>query len=180
VVIDGSKGLRAAVKRALGKRAVVQRCQWHKRENVLKHLSKGEQAAMRRRLQRAYEKPTYQEAKAALNEILRELEQRNLSAARSLEEGLEETLTLHRLGVFGPLSVSLKTTNCIESIFSQVETRCRKVSHWKNASQKHRWLAASLLDIEPRLRRIRGYRHLPLLREAIQKALGIAAQQQVA
>ena len=180
VVIDGSKGLRAAVKRALGKRAVVQRCQWHKRENVLKYLPKGEQAAMRRRLQLAYQKPTYKEAKAALNEILRELEQRNLSAARSLEEGLEETLTLHRLGVFGPLSVSLKTTNCIESIFSQVESRCRKVSHWKNASQKHRWLAASLLDIEPRLRRIRGHRHLPLLREAIQRESGIAAQQQVA
>ena len=173
VVIDGAKGLRAAVKRVLGKRATVQRCQWHKRENVVKYLPKGEQGAMRRRLQRAYEKPTYSEAKAALKEIVRELEQRNLSAARSLEEGLEETLTLHHLGLFAQLGASLKTTNCIESVLSQVESRCRKVSHWKNSSQKHRWLAASLLDIEPRLRRVRGYRHLPLLREALQKELGI-------
>lgn len=173
VVIDGAKGLRAAVKRVLGKRATVQRCQWHKRENVVKYLPKGEQSAMRRRLQRAYEKPTYSEAKAALKEIVRELEQRNLSAARSLEEGLEETLTLHHLGLFAQLGASLKTTNCIESVLSQVESRCRKVSHWKNSSQKHRWLAASLLDIEPRLRRVRGYRHLPLLREALQKELGI-------
>ena len=173
VIVDGGKGLRAAVKRVLGKRATVQRCQWHKRENVVKYLPKGEQGAMRRRLQRAYEKPTYSEAKAALKEIVRELEQRNLSAARSLEEGLEETLTLHHLGLFAQLGASLKTTNCIESVLSQVESRCRKVSHWKNSSQKHRWLAASLLDIEPRLRRVRGYRHLPLLREALQKELGI-------
>lgn len=180
VIIDGAKGLRAAVKRVLGKRAVVQRCQWHKRENVVNYLPKGEQGALRRKLQHAYEKPTYSEAKAALNQIRLELQQRNLSAVRSLEEGLEETLTLHRLGLFAPLGISLKTTNCIESVLSQVETRCRKVSHWKNASQKHRWLAASLLDIEPRLRRIRGYRHLSLLREAVQKELGIQAQEQVA
>lgn len=180
VILDGGKGLRAAVKKVFQKKSVVQRCQWHKRENVLKYLPKSEQAAMRRRLQRAYQKPTYREAKAALEEILRELEARNLDAAGSLREGLEETLTLHRLGLFAQLGTSLKTTNCIESVMSQVEVRCGKVSCWKNSSQKHRWLAATLLDIEPRLRRIRGYRHLPLLRQALQEELGISKRKSVA
>ena len=173
VVVDGGKGLRAAVKRSFKKKALVQRCQWHKRENVLKYLPNSEKEAMRRSLQRAYQKPTYREAKTALQKILKDLKERNLSAAKSLEEGFEETLTLHRLGLFTKLEVSLKTTNCIESVISQVETYCHKVSYWKNSSQKHRWLAASLLDIEPRLRRIKGYRQLPLLREALQEELGI-------
>jgi len=171
VVIDGGKGLRSAVEAVFGAKALVQRCQWHKRENVLEYLPKSERASMRKRLQRAYQKPTYAEARAALLEILQELKRRNLSAARSLEEGLEETLTLHRLGLFPLLGVSLKTTNGIESILSQVDRHCSKVSYWKNSSQKQRWLAAALLDIESRLRRIRGYQHLPLLREAIQQAL---------
>jgi transposase-like protein len=171
VVLDGGKGLRSAVRRAFGKKALVHRCQWHKRENVVDHLSKSEQAWWRKRLQRAYERPTYEEAKTALKEIRRDLEERNLSAVGSLDEGLEETLTLHRLGVFPLVGISLKTTNCLESIFSQVETRTGRVCHWKNSSQKHRWLATALLDIEPRLRRIRGYQHLPRLREAIQREL---------
>jgi len=179
-VIDGGKGLRAAVERVLSKRVVVHRCQWHKRENVVSYLPKGEQAAMSKKLQQAYEKPTYEEAKTALMKIHAELERRNLSAAASLEEGFEETLTLHRLGLFGLLGISLKTTNCIESIMSQIEERCGKVNCWKNSSQKHRWLAAALLDIEPRLNRIRGYKHLPLLREALQEHLHIKHKVQAA
>ena len=173
VVIDGGKGIRAAVRYAFKDQAIIQRCQWHKRENVVSYLPKNEQEAMRRRLQKAYERPTYAEAKAALMKIMEELKESNLSAAKSLAEGLEETLTLHRLGVFPLLGISLKTTNCIESVFSQVERICRKVSHWKNSSHKQRWLAASLLDIEPRMRRIKGCKHLPLLRERIKDELGI-------
>jgi len=173
VVLDGGKGARAAVRRAFGKKAVVQRCQWHKRENVVEYLSKSERSWWRKRLQRAYERPTYQEAKAALAEIRRDLSERNLSAVGSLDEGFDETLTLHRLGVFPLVGISLKTSNCLESIFSQVESRTGRVSHWKNSSQKHRWLATALLDIEPRLRRIRGYKHLPRLREALQHELGL-------
>jgi len=176
VVLDGGKGLRSAVRRALGKKALVHRCQWHKRENVVDHLSKSEKAWWRKRLQRAYERPTYEEAKTALKDIRRDLEERNLSAVKSLDEGFEETLTLHRLGVFPLVGISLKTTNCLESIFSQVETRTGRVCHWKNSSQKHRWLATALLDIEPRLRRIRGYQHLPRLREAIQRELSLPGQ----
>ncbi len=180
VIIDGSKGIRAAVQRVFGKKALVQRCQWHKRENVVSYLPKGRQPSWRARLQKAYKKPTYREAKSALNQLLKELQAQNIHAAGSLEEGFEETLTLHRLGVYQKLGASLKTTNCIESVMSQVEARCSKVSHWKNSSQKHRWLASSLLDIEKRLRRIKGHKHLPLLREALQKELKIKTLKQVA
>jgi len=86
---------------------------------------------------------------------------------RSLQEGLEETLTLHRLGVFALLGRSLKTTNCIESINAGAEERCGRIDYWKNSSQRQRWLAASLLDIEPRLNKIAGHIHLSRLRDAI-------------
>jgi len=171
VIIDGGKGLRAAVQQAFGHSALVQRCQWHKRENVVRYLPKGEQAHWRRRLQRAYQRPTYVEAKTAFTRLQQDLEDRNQSAARSLAEGLEETLTLHRLGVFALLGLSLKTTNCLESINALVEERCAKVDRWTNSHQRQRWLATALLDIEPRLRRVKGYRHLPKLREALQRAL---------
>ncbi|MBI3129663.1 MAG: transposase [Candidatus Tectomicrobia bacterium] len=176
VVVDGGKGLRKAVEAAFNRgarRALVQRCQWHKRENVVRPLPKGEQRTWRGRLARAWERPTYGEARSAVLELHGELEERNLSAAGSLEEGFEETLTLHRLGVFALLGRSLKTTNVIESVLSQVEGHCAKVDAWRNSGQKHRWLAASLLDTEPRLRRIKGYRHLPKLREALQRELKI-------
>jgi putative transposase len=173
VIMDGGKGLRAAVRQAFGAAALVQRCQWHKRENVVSHLPKGEQAHWRTRLQRAYRQLTYEQARMALVRLQRDLEARNQSAARSLAEGLEETLTLHRLGVFPILGESFKTTNCVESINAAVEARCAKIDHWVNSSQRHRWLAAALLDIEPRLRRVKGYRHLPKLRDALQRDLKI-------
>ena len=136
VVIDGSKGLRAAVTKAFRNRVVVARCQWHKRENVVSHLAKSEQTTWRRRLQRAYDRPTYKEALSAFGQLHSELEERNQSAAKSLEEGFEETLTLHRLGVFAVLGRSLKTTNCLESVNALVEERCAKIDHWKNSSQR--------------------------------------------
>ena len=89
--------------RPFGNRAVVHRCQWHKRENVVSYLAKREQASWRQILQRAYTRPEYDEARAALETLHRELEDRNQSAADSLNEGLDETLTLHRLGLYGML-----------------------------------------------------------------------------
>lgn len=175
VIVDGGKGLRAAVRRAFTSRALVQRSQWHKREHVVGYLPKREQATWRRRLQRAYDRPTYAEARAALQALYEELEQQNQSAAASLAEGLEETLTLHTLGLYGVLGRSLKTTNCIESVNAIIEERCAKVAYWKNSGQRHRWLATALLDIEPRLRRVKGHQHLPKLREALQRELKIAA-----
>jgi transposase-like protein len=173
VVLDGSKGLRAAVRKAFARRALVHRCNWHKRENVVSYLPRTEQAAWRRRLQQAYNRPTYKEAFQALQQIHRELEERNESAAASLAEGLEETLTLHRLGVAALLGRSLRTTNCLESVNAMVEERCAKVDAWKTSNQRQRWLVTALLDIEPRLRKILGYRHLPKLQEAIKRELKI-------
>ena len=175
VIIDGSKGLCRAVKNAFEGYALIQRCQWHKRENVVAYLPVCRQVEWRRRLQRAYEQPTYRQAKAALMKLHKELCLINTSASASLEEGLEETLTLHRLGVFQLLGISFKTTNCIESLNSQVEKVCGRVTHWKNSSQKQRWLAAALLDIEPRLRKVKGYQHLPRLRMALMKELKLFA-----
>lgn len=100
VVLDGGKGLRAAAREVFGDAVPIQRCQWHKRENVVSYLSKHDQPVWRRKLQAAYAHPSYGDAKRALLRLVRELRVINDSAAGSLEEGLEETLTLHRLGVF--------------------------------------------------------------------------------
>ena len=173
VILDGGKGLRTAVRKAFRNRALVHRCQWHKRENVVSHLAKHEQAAWRQRLQRADNRPDYDEALGALETLLGELDERNQSAAGSLAEGLDETLTLHRLGVYGVLGRSFKTTNCLEAVNALVEERCAKVDHWQTSSQRHRWLATARLDIEPRLRKVRGYRHLSTLRDALKRELKI-------
>jgi transposase-like protein len=171
VVTDGAKGLHAAVREVFDHAAVLQRCQWHKRENVVAYLPERHRATFRRKLQAAYEQPTYEAAKRALGKIRAELALLNASAVASFDEGFDETLTLHRLGVFAELGTSLKTTNALESIHARVESRTAKVDHWKNSEQKQRWLATALLDLEPRLRRIRNYRALPLLREAIKRQL---------
>ncbi len=93
---------------------------------------------------------------------------------------MEETVTLHRLGVYGMLGRSLKTTNCIESVNALVEERCAKVDHWKTSNQRQRWLATALLEIEPRVRTIKGYRSLPTLRIALMCQLKIERKDMVA
>jgi len=173
VILDGGKGLRSAIRKAFRDRALVHRCQWHERETVVSYLATTEQASWRQRLQRAYNRPDDDEARAALETLHRELQDRNQSAARSVAEGFDETLTLHRLGLYGVLGRSLKTTHCLESVNALVEERCAKVDHWQNSSQRHRWLATALLDIEPRLRKVMGDRHLPTLRAALQRELKI-------
>jgi len=172
-VIDGSKGLRKAVDKVLTGKALVQRCHWHKRENVVRYLPADRQAEFRRKLQNGYQQPTYEKAKATLKKVRAELGTINQSAVASLDEGFEETLTLHRLGLFEELGASFKTTNCIENLNSLVGQRTNKIDCWRNSEQKHRWLATTVLEIEPRLRKVRGHRHLPRLRAALQSALKI-------
>lgn len=167
VVLDGAKGLRAAVREVYGDAVPVQRCQWHKRENVVSYLRKSEQPTWRRKLQAAYAHPAYADARRALRRLVGELRVVNESAARSLEEGLEETLTLHRLGVFPELGVSFKTTNLVESVMARVEDRTAKVDRWRTSDQKLRWCAAALGVMERQFRRVKGFRHLPLLRQAL-------------
>jgi putative transposase len=168
VIVDGSKGLIAAARDVFGERIEIQRCQWHKRENVVSYLSKGEQPAMRRKLQAAYEHPSYADAKRALDKLHRELKLRNESAANSLAEGLEETLTLHRLDVFPELGTSFKTTNLIENVMGRVDQRTRRVGRWTTSDQKLRWCASALLDVEKRFRRVRAHKKLHLLKAALQ------------
>jgi putative transposase len=170
VVIDGGKGLRKAVDVVLGDKAFVQRCQFHKRENVVSYLPRTMQEEWGRKIQGAYELPGYGAAKARLNALRRELKGINASAAASLAEGMEETLTLHRLGLFEELGTSFKTTNLIETVNSQLERLTGRVTRWRNSDQRQRWVGTALLDIEGRLNRIRGHKHLLALREAMRAA----------
>lgn len=167
VVLDGAKGLRAAVDEVFGADVAVQRCQWHKRENVVRYLSQARKAEWRRKLQAAYAHPGYADAKRALQRLGRELRLLNESAAESLAEGLEETLTLHRLGVYPELGRSFKTTNLIESVMARVEAKTHRVARWRSSDQKRRWCAATLLQIERQFRSVKGVKHLPLLIRAL-------------
>ncbi len=167
VILDGAKGLRAAVRDVFGDDVPVQRCQWHKRENVLSYLTKTEQPVWRRKLQAAYAHGSYADAKRALHRVVTELRVVNESAARSLEEGLEETLTLHRLDVFAALGTSFKTTNLLESVMARVEAKTERVDRWRTSDQKLRWCAAALLAVEAQFRRVKGHAHLPLLERAL-------------
>jgi hypothetical protein len=113
----------------------------------------------------------YADAKRALERLYRELRVMNESAAASLAEGLEDTLTLHQLGVFPALGVSFKTTNLIASVMSRVEARTRRVTRWRTSDQRLRWCAAALWAMERQFRRVKHYRQLPLLKQAVQRTL---------
>jgi putative transposase len=169
-VLDGAKGLRAAVREVFGD-IPVQRCQWHKRENVVSYLAKQDQPTWRRKLQAAYAHPTYGDAKRALERLHRELRLVNESAAASLAEGLEETLTLHRLKVFPELGVSFKTTYLIESVMARLEAKTHRVTRWRTSDQKLRWCASALTAMQQQFRRVKAYRHLPLLQQALKDKL---------
>ena len=170
-VIDGSKGLRKAIDEVFGERAEVQRCQWHKRKNVVSYLPKADQKTWRSRLQRAYQESTYEAAKERLTDFHAELQQINRRAARSLQEGLEETLTLHRLGLFDELGKSLKTTNCIESLMGDVGEYIENVKRWHHSPQRHQWMALAVLEAEDGFRRLDGYEDLPRLQAALKEAI---------
>src|SRR6202162_2130064 len=170
-VIDGAKALRAGIERVFGGRAEVQRCQIHKRRNVKEHLPKSAQGDTDRRIRNAYAMTSYPEAKAELGKIFRQLERINPSAAHSLEEGLEETLTVHRLGVGTLLRQTLASSNPIESCFSIVEKVARNVKRWRAGNHALRWTATGLLEAEKKFRRVKGYRELELLQSKLNPSL---------
>lgn len=171
VVIDGAKGIRKAAEDVFGKKALIQRCQWHKRENVVSYLSEKDKAVYRVQLQNAYREPDYKKAKATLLSIHGELKKINLSAANSLIEGLEETLTLQKLKMASQFSRSLGTTNCIESLNSQIGKYTRNIKRWTNSEQRYRWTAVALLEIEKRMKKIHNFRSLSKLIEQIKITL---------
>lgn len=166
-VIDGGKGLHKGIKEVMGDKAIFQRCQWHKRENVVDYLSLEKKVYFRRKLQAAYELPTYEKAKKRLQSIRKELMLINESAVNSLDEGLEETLTLHRLGLFTKLGRSFKTTNCLENVNKQLARYTDRVDHWHNSNQRQRWVGTAMMEIQPGLNKVSGYKFLGELRRAM-------------
>lgn len=179
-VIDGGKGIYKGIVDVMGDRAVIGRCQWHKRENVVDYLAKERRDGFRGKLQAAYEEPCYELAKKALLTIRNELKAINQSAVNSLDEGFEETLMLHRLGLFEKLGKSFKTTNCIENVNKQLELYTGRVSCWQNSDQRRRWVATALLEIEPRLNRVMGHEHLKELRVAMKRFVARRKQENAA
>ena len=169
-VLDGSKGLRAAVRDVFGD-IPVPRSQWHKRENVVSYLAKQDQPAWRRKLQAAYGHASHGDAARALERLHQQLRLLNESAAASLQEGLDETLTPHRLNVFATLGVSFKTTHLIESVIARLEAKTRRVTRWRTSDQKLRWCASALWATERQFRRVKNYGSLPLLKAALQRTL---------
>jgi len=162
-VLDGGKALHSAVKKYAGEAAPIQRCQVHKRRNVLDHLSDDDKPIVAQKLNAIYATEDYTAAKTALDGLHRELMHLNPSAARSLGEGLDETLTVLKLHVPEQLRKSLASTNLIESAFSIVETVCRNVKRWHGGDQRERWVGSGLLVAEKQFRRVRGYKQIPTL-----------------
>ena len=170
-VLDGGKALHAAVRRHAGESAFIQRCQVHKKRNVADHLPEEHKTDVRRKLQNAYAMVDYSDAKRALERLHQELMHLNPSAARSLEEGLEETLTVHKLRVPDQLRRTLSCTNVIESAFSIVETVCRNVKRWQAGDQIERWVGSGLLIAEQQFRKVIGFRQIPLLLSSMANAV---------
>jgi putative transposase len=162
-LLDGGKALSSAVKKYAGESAAIQRCQVHKRRNVLDHLTDEQKPLVAKKLNAAYGMEDHAAAKLALTQLHRELMDLNPSAARSLEEGLEETLTVHRLHIPFQLRKSLASTNIIESAFSIVERVCSNVKRWHGGDQRERWVGSGLLVAEKQFRRIQGHKQIPIL-----------------
>jgi transposase-like protein len=166
-VIDGAKALAKAVREVWGDRVHIQRCQVHKTRNVLDHLPESMQATVRSRLRKAYQEADAAKALKALQKLAAELERDYPQAANSLREGLDETLTVYRLGLSGTLRRSLATTNPLESVNSQFRTHAQNVKRWTNGMQVLRWLASASLFLEDKFHRLEGYRDLLQLQAAL-------------
>lgn len=169
-VLDGGKALHAAVRNHAGEAAVIQRCQVHKRRNVLDHLADDQKPLVATKLNAAYALEDYAAAKQALQVLHRELMDVNPSAARSLGEGMDETLTIHRLRIPSQLRMTLASTNVIESAFSVVERVCVNVKRWHGGDQRERWVGSGLLVAEKQFRRVKGHKQIPTLLAELEAA----------
>jgi hypothetical protein len=167
-VIDGGKGIRKALADVFGDLAVVQRCRVHKQRNVLDHLPQNRKAYVARALSQAWAGESAEVARRRLKTLLQWLERNGESgAAASLREGLEETLTVAKLGLPPALRTFLVTTNAIENLMGSARRLSRNVTRWRPGNMINRWTAAGLLHAEQGFHRIKGYRHLPLLAHAL-------------
>ena len=166
-VIDGSKALRKAIAQTFGRLAVVQRCQQHKKVNVREHLPETMRPGLERALEDAWKSERADLAQRQLERLASSLDRDHPGAAASLREGLEETLTLQRLGATGALYRTLRTTNPIENLNGSLENYTRNVKRWRGGSMIQRWGCAALIEAEQKFRRIRGHRDLARLIAAL-------------
>ena len=162
-VLDGAPGLRRAVTEVFGSRGVVQRCQVHKCRNVLGHLPERLHASVSKALRDAWDLDSADRAARVLERLAGSLERDHPGAAASLREGLDETLTVQRLGLTGALQRTLRSTNIIENLNGSVERYTRNVKRWRGGQMIQRWVASALVEAEKHFRRVRGYRDLPHL-----------------
>jgi transposase-like protein len=169
-VIDGSKALRKAVRTVFGD-VPVQRCLWHKERNVLGHIAERDRPPIKARMRRAWRETDYARALEQLRALADELERTHPGAAGSLREGMEETLTVIRLGIKGKLRRTLESTNPCESMIDCVRTTQRNVKHWSSGEMGLRWTAAGMLEAEKQFRKVIGYTQLPQLAIAIERRL---------
>lgn len=169
-LLDGSKALRAAVITYAGDAAFIQRCQLHKIRNVAAYLPESKQPAVKFRMRAAYQMQEAADARNALYKLHDELVQDNPSAAGSLMEGLDETLTLLDLRLTPRLRNTLSSTNAIESGFSTVAKICAQVKRWQGSDHRLRWVASAILFAESNWHKIHGYRHMPVLVKALDTA----------
>jgi transposase-like protein len=170
-VLDGAKALRKAVRDVLGVHTPVQRCIRHKERNVLNHLPERDRPLVKRRLRQAWADTDHDRALQRLEALAAELDRTHPGAAGSLREGLQETLTLTRLGVRGSLKRTLESTNPCESMIECVRRSSRNVKRWQSGDMALRWTAAGMLEAERQFRRIIGYRDLAKLALAIEHDL---------
>jgi transposase-like protein len=166
-VLDGSKALAKAVKCTFGLNAVLQRCQVHKKRNVLSHLPQSEQANIGLAISRAYLEFNYSAALNQLEQIAANLDYRYPDAATSLREGLEETLSVHKLGVPALLRKTISNTNAMESINSTASGFVRRIKRWRDGEMILKHMAAAFSEAEKGLKRVKGYRQIPILRDAL-------------
>ncbi|MFQ5974630.1 MAG: IS256 family transposase [Alphaproteobacteria bacterium] len=166
-VIDGAKALRKAIRETFSEAGVVQRCQFHKRMNVLGHLPESLRPSVDRALRDAWEAKTAELAQRQLERLARSLEREHPGAAASIREGLEETLTLQSLGLSGALYRTLRTTNPIENLNGSVASYTRNVKRWRGGGMMLRWVSAALLEAKRGFRRVCGHRDLPQLIRAL-------------
>jgi len=172
-VLDGSKALYKAVKGTFGDKAQIQRCQVHKKRNVLSHLPQSEQANISIAMTNAYREFDYNEAKTAMMRIHRNLEHRYPQAAESLAEGLEDTLAVHRLKMPGLLRQTLSNTNVLESANSVCKGVVKRVSRYRSGADVLRHAAAGFMEAERGFRRVRGYKQIPLLQSMLAREAGV-------
>ncbi|MEA3075003.1 MAG: putative transposase [Alphaproteobacteria bacterium] len=170
VGIDGSKALRKAVLDVLD-HPVIQRCQLHKIRNVKDHLPQRLRANVGRKMTDAYHAASALEAEAALLALAKELDRTHPGAAASLREGLEDTLTVLRLGVPPTLARTLRSTNTIESMISVCREHSANVKRWRDGQMALRWCAAGMVEAGKQFRRVNGHLHLPALRAALERAV---------